>query len=69
MVMAAYKYPDFIRQVYNYSFDIAAGPGKPAQNSGIYRCDGCGIVSGYGNPCRPKAIININRARGTSGGG
>lgn len=48
--MAAYKYPDFIRQAYHYSFDIAVGPGEPAQNSGIYRCDGCGceIVAGYG---------------------
>ncbi len=38
--MAAYKYPDFIRQVYNYAFDIAAGPGEPAQNSGINRVKG-----------------------------
>jgi len=47
--MATYKYPDFIRQVYNYAFDIAIGPGELAQNSGIYRCDGCGreIVVGY----------------------
>jgi len=40
MVMATYKYPDFIRQVYNYAFDIAAGPGEPAQNSGINRVKG-----------------------------
>jgi len=50
MVMATYKYPDFIRQAYNYAFDIAVGPGEQTQNSGIYRCDGCGceIVAGYG---------------------
>jgi len=30
--MATYKYPDFIRQTYNYVFDIAAGAGSVAQN-------------------------------------
>jgi hypothetical protein len=40
--MALYKYPQYLTQSQDASFDVEHRPGGIPPHSGIYRCMGCG---------------------------
>lgn len=41
--MAWYKYPNFISHNAHGNFDALHQPGSKPYDSGIYRCEGCGL--------------------------
>ena len=54
--MSQYKYGEYLVHSDNSAYDIENRPGTIAQNSGIYRCWGCGdeIAANKGNPLPPQ---------------
>lgn len=54
--MAQYKYSKYLTQSDNTEYDATNNPGATCNNSGIYRCEGCGdeIASNKGNPFPPQ---------------
>lgn len=54
--MAQYKYAHYLHQKDHTAYDTLHQPGSTCENSGIYRCEGCGdeIASNKGNPFPPQ---------------
>jgi hypothetical protein len=54
--MALYKNPAYLGTSDSAPFDALHHPGANTENSGIYRCEGCGheIASNKGNPLPPQ---------------
>jgi hypothetical protein len=54
--MALYKYSTHLTQSPHDTFDAAEAPGTVVNNSGIYRCTGCGdeCACNKGNPLPPQ---------------
>ncbi len=45
--MAVYKHFGYLSESYDHKFDVLHEPGSATEDSGLYRCEGCGheIVS------------------------
>ena len=54
--MSLYKYPSYLQQSGDQSFDNEHGPGTTTPHSALYRCMACGreIVSETGRPFPPQ---------------
>ena len=54
--MALYKNGDLLKHSDHAAFDAILNSGTQAENSGIYRCVGCGdeIAANKGNPLPPQ---------------
>lgn len=54
--MALYKYSQYLQQSQHEAFDGSLTPGTRLNNSGIYRCEGCGdeIAANKGDPLPPQ---------------
>ena len=54
--MAQYKYGNYLNKSEHSEYDNIYKPGEICQNSGIYRCEGCGdeIASNKNNPFPPQ---------------
>jgi hypothetical protein len=65
--MAQYKYQMYLKQGDNSQYDTTYSPGEINQNSGIYRCEGCGkeIASNKKDPFPPQNHHQHEAAQGT----
>lgn len=54
--MAKYKYGSYLTKSDSTAYDHEYKPGDVVNNSGIYRCTGCGdeIAANKGNPLPPQ---------------
>ncbi len=54
--MAFYKHSNFLTPNQHAEFDVLHPPGYRPENSGVYRCRGCGkeVTTEKGNPLPPQ---------------
>ena len=60
--MAQYKYGNYLNKSEQSAYDNIYKPGETCQNSGIYRCEGCGDEIAFNKAIhsRRRIIINIH---------
>jgi len=65
--MAQYKYAQYLKESPHNAFDAVLSPGNILNNSGIYRCEGCGseIAANKGDPLPPQNHHQHSPAQGS----
>lgn len=66
VVVALYKYAQFLVHSNDNAFDTIWKPGEATPHSGIFRCEGCGreVASNGGNPLPPQSHHQHTPAQG-----